>query len=63
LLEHVVLRIARVIIGSGVSAEVSALVDSHRSGRLHGYCWLFPAHGRSISVARFPDALHIHPNV
>src|SRR5215210_2522256 len=48
--------IARVIIGSGVSAKVSALVTSHRNGRFHGYSWLFPVHARSISVARFPNA-------
>ena len=49
-----------VIIGSGVLAEVSALVASHRNGRFHGYSWLFPVHEGSISIARFPEALHIH---
>jgi hypothetical protein len=60
LLDRVVLRIATVIIGSGVPAEVSALVAAHRNGRFHNYAWLFPVHGRSISVARIPDVLHIH---
>ena len=49
-----------VIIGSGVPAEVSALVASPRNGRFHGYSWLFPVHACSISVARFPEALNIH---